>query len=371
MTHRRTRRILITGGAGFVGSNLAQRLLENPAVEVHVYDNLSRRGVDQNLAALQRKATSSRLQFTQGDVRDATALARAAADVDEIYHLAAQVAVTTSVEDPRSDFDVNVLGTFNVLEAARRSGRRPFVLFTSTNKVYGSLSGVPIAAAGNRCQVQDPAFVGVDENEPLDFHSPYGCSKGAADQYVRDYARIYDLPTVVFRMSCIAGPGQFGTEDQGWVAHFVYSVLEGNPITIYGDGRQVRDVLHVDDLVDAMQVSLEQRSTTAGRIYNLGGGPERAVSIREMLQAIEEQTGSEPLLRYGGTRPGDQPLYISDTRKFGADTGWAPRRSLQQTLQSIHAFWKTHQDLLARQRDSVSMGSAPLGLRELAAEGVA
>ncbi len=364
MAYRRTRKILITGGAGFIGSNLAHRLLEIPETQVHIFDNLSRRGVSQNLAALQRQAAPAQLQFTQGDVRDLSALNRAAAEVNEIYHLAAQVAVTTSVEDPRQDFDVNVLGTFNVLEAARRSGRSPFVLFTSTNKVYGSLPGVPVSVAGNRYRARNPAFVGVAESEPLDFHSPYGCSKGAADQYVRDYARIYDLPTVVFRMSCIAGPGQFGTEDQGWVAHFVYSVLEGEPITIYGNGCQVRDVLHVHDLVEAMQAAHQQRERTAGQIYNLGGGLDRAVSIKEMLDAIAAQTNLKPILRHSGVRPGDQPLYISDTAKFSADTGWAPRRSLNQTLESIQAFWNSNRAMLSRHRSS-------LALSELAVEEVA
>lgn len=361
---QRTRKILITGGAGFIGSNLAHRLLETPGTHVHIFDNLSRRGVEQNLATLERRAAPAQLQFTQADVRDASAISRAAADVDEIYHLAAQVAVTTSVDDPRHDFDVNAYGTFNVLEAARRSGRSPFVLFTSTNKVYGSLPGIPVSVSGSRYRTNNPAFAGVGESEALDFHSPYGCSKGAADQYVRDYARIYDLPTVVFRMSCIAGPGQFGTEDQGWVAHFVYSVLEGKPITIYGDGCQVRDVLHVHDLIDAMQAAHQQRAKTAGEIYNLGGGPERAVSIVEMLASIADQTGFEPMLRSSGVRPGDQPLYISDTTKFAAATGWRARRSLRQTLESIHNFWSSNRGMLSAHR-------MPPALQQFAVEEVA
>jgi CDP-paratose 2-epimerase len=353
MADGRTRTILITGGAGFVGSNLAERMLADTSVRVRVFDDLSRRGVEQNLKWLQGLGFGGRLEFVRGDVRDRAAVMRAAEDADEVYHLAAQVAVTTSVDDPKTDFDVNMVGTFNVLEAARRSGRQPFLLFTSTNKVYGSLHGVPVKVCGKRYCAEDVTFRGVNENEPLDFHSPYGCSKGAADQYVHDYARIYDLPTVVFRMSCIAGPRQFGTEDQGWVAHFLYSVLEGRPITIYGDGFQVRDVLHVADLIDAMQAAREQRKRTAGEIYNLGGGMERAVSIAEMLEAIADETGTKPELRYAAIRPGDQPLYISDTSKLTKHTGWQARRSTMETLRAIHRFWSGNRRLMEAQRGRV------------------
>lgn len=343
--------ILITGGAGFIGSNLAERLLAEPSSHVRIFDNLSRPGVAHNLAWLQELAKSKRLEFVNGDVRDASAVFDAAKDAKEIYHLAAQVAVTTSVDRPRNDFEVNMLGTFNVLEAARRSGRYPVLLFTSTNKVYGSLQGVPVAVAGKRYRALDANFRGVRETEPLDFHSPYGCSKGAADQYVHDYARIYNLPTVVFRMSCIAGPRQFGTEDQGWVAHFLYSVLAGKPITIYGDGFQVRDVLHVSDLIDAMWAVRTMSSRTAGEIYNLGGGMERAISVVEMLDAIAQETRMNPVLKYNEVRPGDQPLYISDTAKLAAHTGWKPRFSADEILRSIHNFWRDNRALLDRHRE--------------------
>lgn len=343
---------MITGGAGFIGSNLAKRLLSEPDTYVRILDDLSRGGVAANLDWLQSLDRNNRLEFVHEDVRNAAAVARAAADRTEIYHLAAQVAVTTSVDAPREDLEINVLGTFNVLEAARRSGRRPLVLFTSTNKVYGSLERIPVHVNGSRYRAVSSEFAGVTEEEPLDFHSPYGCSKGAADQYVRDYARIYGIPTVVFRMSCIAGPRQFGTEDQGWVAHFLYSVLEQRPITIYGDGYQVRDVLHVYDLVDAMQAAYAQRERVAGEIYNLGGGLERAVSISEMLSAVSRLTGLQPVLRSSEVRPGDQPLYISNTKKFSEHTGWAARHSWQQTLQSIHDFWRGNRDLLCQHRES-------------------
>ncbi len=365
MKDRKRRTILITGGTGFIGSNLAERLLNEPGTRVRIFDNLSRPGVEHNLAWLQSLIGSYRLEFVQGDICNAADVYAVAEDADEIYHLAAQVAVTTSIADPRSDFQVNVLGTFNVLEAARRSGRQPFVLFTSTNKVYGSLSAVPVQVAGSRYVAADSSFQGVNEREALDFHSPYGCSKGAADQYVRDYARIYNLPTVVFRMSCIAGPRQFGTEDQGWVAHFLYSVLERRSITVYGDGFQVRDVLHVHDLIDAMIAARNAERRTAGEIYNLGGGPERAVSILEMLEAIASETGETPLLRYDGIRPGDQPLFVSDTSKLTLHTGWQARRSCMDTLQAIHSFWARNRALLAEQR-STSTETSNLVAEEVA-----
>ena len=346
----RSRNILITGGAGFIGSNLAERLLAQPGTQVRIFDNLSRSGVNHNLDWLNSLPNSSRLEFVEGDVRSESAVCGAARDVTEIYHLAAQVAVTTSVSDPRTDFEVNAMGTLNVLEAARRSGRRPFVLFTSTNKVYGSLDSVPVSVAGSRYRAQDSSFRGVTESQLLDFHSPYGCSKGCADQYVRDYARIYNLPTVVFRMSCIAGPRQFGNEDQGWVAHFLYSVLEGRPITVYGNGFQVRDVLNVSDLIDAMQAVFVQMSHTAGEVFNVGGGLGRSVSVVEMLRAIEDLTDSRPDLRYSDVRPGDQPLYVSDTAKLSAAAGWQPRCSLLQTLESIRRFWQSNRAMIAAQR---------------------
>lgn len=348
------RNILITGGAGFIGSNLAQRLLATADTRVRIFDDLSRPGVEHNLTWLQRVPGSERLEFLRGDVQNASHVTAAVKGVTEIYHLAAQVAVTTSIDQPRHDLEVNVLGTFNVLEAARLSPRRPFLLFTSTNKVYGGLQRVPVAVAGTRYRAKDSAFLGVDESEALDFHSPYGCSKGAADQYVRDYARIYGLAAVVFRMSCIAGQRQFGTEDQGWVAHFLYSVLDGKPITVYGDGFQVRDILHVDDLVDAMQAVYLARARTAGNVYNVGGGIERAISVIEMLRLISQQTGVEPILHFDKLRPGDQPLYISDTTRISAHTGWRPARSCVQTLASIHQFWRTHHDLFYSQRSGVS-----------------
>lgn len=338
---------LVTGGAGFIGSNLAERLLTQPGMRVRILDNLARSGVVRNLEWLRSLPGSNRLEIMEGDVRNTKSVREAVRGATEIYHLAAQVAVTTSVDDPGTDFEINAGGTFNMLDAARRSDRQPFFLYTSTNKVYGSLDSLEVKIDGARYRASDAQFRGVNESEPLDFHSPYGCSKGSADQYVRDYARIYDLPTVVFRMSCIAGPRQFGNEDQGWVAHFLYSTLAGRPITIYGNGYQVRDVLHVHDLLDAMQAVRTSIGRTRGQVFNLGGGMSRAVSIVEMLDQIHQITGERPDLRYSDVRPGDQPLYISDTTKIEAATGWRARRSVAQTLKHIHSFWQANSDAIA------------------------
>jgi CDP-paratose 2-epimerase len=336
--------VLITGGAGFVGSNLAERLLAEPNTRVRILDNLSRRGVQHNLDWL--RTLNGDLEVIEADLCDPYALREAVHGASEIYHLAAQVAVTTSLENPLCDFESNVRGTFLLLEQARQSSRKPFILFTSTNKVYGSLEGVPTRLAAKRHVAADLAFQGVTEAEPLDFHSPYGCSKGAADQYVRDYGRIYDLPTVVFRMSCIAGPRQFGNEDQGWVAHFLYSVLAGAPITIYGDGYQVRDILHVHDVVDAMLAARRHSDITRGQIYNLGGGMARATSVIEMLRQIEQLAGLPLILQHAKTRPGDQPLYISQTAKLEEHTGWRPTRSLEQILGDIQAFYHANRAVI-------------------------
>ncbi len=349
-TPERGRHILITGGAGFIGSNLAARLLtELPEAHVTLFDNLARSGSETNVRWLGQLPGARRLSVVRGDVRNAGQVEDAARSASEIYHLAAQVAVTTSVGDPARDFEVNALGTLHVLEAARRSGRQPMVLFTSTNKVYGALESVRVDADRTRYRAADPEFRGASEATPLDFHSPYGCSKGAADQYVRDYSRIYDLPTVVFRMSCIAGPRQFGNEDQGWVAHFLYSTLARRPITIYGDGLQVRDILHVGDLLDAMLAVRSRLDVCAGEIFNVGGGMERAFSVAEILERIEDRTGVRCRRTHAEVRPGDQPLYISDTGKLASHTGWRPTRSLDRTLDDLEAFWRENRQAIERQ----------------------
>jgi CDP-paratose 2-epimerase len=340
------RSVLIFGGAGFIGSNWARYLLEHTDAKVHIYDNVSRIGVRHNLQELQRIAgRSGRLQITIGDVRDSAMVQRAVRTATEVYHFAAQVAVTTSVSEPRLDFEVNVGGTFNILEAVRKSGRRPFLLFTSTNKVYGELNSHRLLAGSTRYSYAD--IRGIAENQPLDFHSPYGCSKGAADQYVHDYARIYGIPSVVFRMSCIAGPQQFGNEDQGWVAHFLYSALQASPIVVYGDGRQIRDVLCVEDLLRAFDAVRVSQKNTAGQIYNVGGGPENTVSLLELMEEIRQLTGRKLDYETCPMRPGDQLVYVTESAKLRRDTGWQPQVSLRQTLQQMYAWWKRNRELFA------------------------
>jgi len=342
-----TRSVLIFGGAGFIGSNWAHRLLTKTDATVHVFDNLSRRNVEHNLRWLQKlPEAEQRLKVTIADVRDHRAVEKAARSATEIYHFAAQVAVTTSLDDPRVDFEVNAGGTLNVLEGARLSGNRPFLLFTSTNKVYGHIAPIHPAHSPvdrRRCTGGEPTR----ETQPLDFYSPYGCSKGAADQYVRDYARIFGIPTVVFRMSCIAGPRQFGTEDQGWVAHFVYSALQGRTISIYGDGRQVRDVLAVHDLLDAFTAAYEHRGKTTGQVYNIGGGPDNTISLLELINLIESALNVRIHYRFRPVRPGDQSIYITDFMKFAKHARWLPEKNVEQTVYDICRWYKANESLFA------------------------
>jgi CDP-paratose 2-epimerase len=266
----------------------------------------------------------------------------------EIYNFAAQVAVTTSLVDPRLDFEVNLGGTFNILEAARRHEQSPYLLFTSTNKVYGNSGDGEVRAEGMRYVAV--GRVATDESQPLDFHSPYGCSKGAADQYVHDFARIYGLRSVVFRMSCIAGPRQFGSEDQGWVAHFLYSALEGKPLRIYGDGRQVRDVLYVEDLLSAFESAYENSEHTAGQIYNIGGGEENSVSLLELMDRVEKLTGSRAGYNLGEKRVGDQLVYVTNHDKFSHATGWQPQVNLDGILKGIYRWYRSNRELLVPSR---------------------
>ena len=332
-------RALITGGAGFIGTNLADRLLRERH-DVVLFDNLSRAGVEQNLDWLQAQH-GSRAQFVKGDVRDSSAVERAMRGVDAVFHFAAQVAVTTSVVNPQEDFSVNAQGTLNVLEAARRAKPAPIFLYTSTNKVYGGLEHLRVADRETRYEFENLPF-GVPEICPLDFHSPYGCSKGSADQYVHDYHRIYSLPTIVFRMSCIYGPHQFGTEDQGWVAHFVLTGLRGGSLTIYGDGKQVRDLLYVGDLIDLMIGACEKIERTAGQIYNVGGGPAHTTSVWAELQSpLKLLLGQLPRVEYDEFRPGDQRIYVSDIRKAQEQLNWTPRVGIDDGLRRMVEAWKT------------------------------
>ncbi len=327
--------VLITGGAGFVGTNLAHHFLRQ-GVPVRVLDNLSRAGVEQNLRWL-RETHGDMVQAEVGDIRDADAVRCAARGVSQVFHLAAQVAVTTSLIDPMADFEVNARGTLNLLEAIRACPDPPPLVFTSTNKVYGGLTGLSLRVRDEHYEPEDVHVRahGIGENRPLDFHSPYGCSKGAADQYVLDYARTYDLPAVVFRMSCIYGPHQFGTEDQGWVAHFLIRALEGRPIMLYGDGMQVRDVLYVDDLVEAFTLAQSHMGALSGRAFNIGGGAGNTVSLRGLLRLIGGMQGRSPAVRYDDWRPGDQRYYVSDARAFGAATGWTARTNVAQGIERL------------------------------------
>ncbi|HZU20380.1 MAG TPA: NAD-dependent epimerase/dehydratase family protein [Gaiellaceae bacterium] len=340
-------RVVVTGGAGFVGANLVSRLVED-GEDVVVLDSLARAGVERNLRWL-KAVHGERVRFERSDVRDREVVRRALRRADAVFHLAAQVAVTTSLDDPVDDFRANVEGTINVLEEARRLDEPPFVLFTSTNKVYGSLADLELRRRDDRWEPADRAIAehGLSESRPLDFCTPYGCSKGAADQYVLDYAKSYGLPTVVFRMSCIYGPHQHGNEDQGWVAHFAICALDEEPITLYGDGAQVRDLLFVDDLVEAMQLARANADAVAGTPFNMGGGPDNAISLLEVLEQLAELHGRMPAVRFAAERKGDQRYYVADTRRFRAATGWRPRVDVGDGVERLYR-WLAQERAAAR-----------------------
>jgi CDP-paratose 2-epimerase len=338
-------RAFITGGAGFIGSNLAHRLIR-AGDDVVVYDNLSRPGTGKNVDWL-RAEHGERWTLIQADIRDFHALRRAVADArpDVMYHLASQVAVTTSVLDPRHDFEVNALGTFNVLEAARLWGGRPIVLYASTNKVYGGMEDVAVVETATGYAYRDFPL-GIPETQPLDFHSPYGCSKGTGDQYMRDYARIYDLPTVVFRQSCIYGTRQFGVEDQGWVAWFLIAAVTGRPITIYGDGKQVRDVLWVEDLIDLYQAAVDRIDVAAGQVYNVGGGPENVLAVWSELGPMLQSLIGHPIdVRWDDWRPGDQRIFVADVRKAGRELGWRPKVSKDEGVRRLYDWVAANKEI--------------------------
>lgn len=339
-----SKRFLVTGGAGFIGTNYMARLLER-GEDVILFDNLSRRGTPRNVDWLKTTYGEGSFQLMVEDVRNPSVLTSLAADVDVIVHLASQVAVTTSVTHPREDFEINAQGTFNVLEAARLSERKPAVIYSSTNKVYGEMEELAVEEGETEYRYKDLPC-GVPETQPLDFHSPYGCSKGAGDQYVRDYHRMYNLPTVVFRQSCIYGPHQFGIEDQGWVAWFVIAALTDRPITIYGDGKQVRDVLYVEDLLDAYDLALENMDKAAGEIYNIGGGPGKTLAVwKEFGPLLEEALGKEIPVSWEDWRPGDQRVFIADIRKAQRDLGWSPRTSPKEGIKRLIDWARENRDL--------------------------
>ncbi|HZD86809.1 MAG TPA: NAD-dependent epimerase/dehydratase family protein [Gaiellaceae bacterium] len=330
--------VLITGGAGFVGTNLADRLLEQGR-RVIVLDTLVRPGVERNLRWLQARH-GDRLQALRADVRDVGPLREAVAAAESVFHLAAQVAVTTSLDEPLDDLDVNLCGTVALLEELRRLRRPVPLLFTSTNKVYGPLDDVELERKGDRWLPRDEVLRrrGVGEERPLEFRTPYGCSKGAADQYVVDYAKTFGLPATVFRMSCIYGSHQHGTEDQGWVAHFLRRARAGETITVYGDGAQVRDVLHVRDLVDAMLHVAAEPGRHAGCVYNVGGGPAAEISLLELLRLIGDLEGHDPIVEFAEPRTGDQLWYVSDNSRLCAATEWRPTLGTAEGIADLHRW---------------------------------
>lgn len=332
------RPVVITGGAGFIGSNLAHRLLQ-AGERVILFDDLSRPQVARNAKWL-RRSHGDRVELCEADIRDAAVVAEVCKGASFVVHLAAQVAVTTSLQHPVDDFEINARGTLNVLEAIRRQATPPSLVFTSTNKVYGALPGVALRERGLRCEPEDAMLRarGISEARPLDFHSPYGCSKGAADQYVLDYARTFGLHAVVLRMSCIYGLRQLGNEEQGWVAHFAIQALRGAPITLYGDGRQVRDVLFADDLVGAILIARAAMPRIRGTAFNVGGGPEQTTSLLELIELLHEIGGRRPEIRFEAARPGDQRWYVSDLQRFKDATGWVPHTRIRDGVGRLCAF---------------------------------
>ncbi|GJQ53243.1 MAG: CDP-paratose 2-epimerase [Anaerolineaceae bacterium] len=339
-----TRRYLITGGAGFIGSNYVARLLQR-GEEVAIFDNLSRAGAPRNVDWLKSQFGETGFNLIVGDLRNADLLAESAKDADVIVHLAGQVAVTTSVTNPRDDFEANALGTFNALEAARLSKKNPIFIYSSTNKVYGGMDDVQLVEESTRWLYKDLEH-GCSESQPLDFHSPYGVSKGSGDQYVRDYARIYGLRSVVFRQSCIYGPRQFGIEDQGWLAWMMIAAVTGRKITIYGDGKQVRDVLHVHDLLNAYDAAIEKIDTAKGQIYNVGGGRRNVMAIwAEFGPILEKLFGKKIEVAREDWRPGDQKVFYADLRKAKHELGWEPKIDLEEGMELMFEWVQANKDL--------------------------
>jgi CDP-paratose 2-epimerase len=329
--------VVIFGGAGFVGSNLAAYLLSR-GEDVRVFDDLSRLGVERNLQWL-RERFDGKFDFRGGDIRDAAAVCDALRDAAHVYHFAAQVAVTHSLSDPVLDFEVNVRGTLNLLEALRDMRNPPPLYFTSTKKVYGRMCEIALRESAKRYEVERAEHcAGFSEATQLDFDTPHGCSKGAADQYVLDYARSFGLPAVVFRLSCTYGPRQFGTEDQGWVAHILRRSIAAEPIIIYGNGKQVRDALFIDDLMEAFDAARGQLVRSSGRVFNLGGGPAHTLSLLELVDHVAELTGQVPRVTFAPERPGDQRYYVSDTRRFRAQTGWTARTGVREGLRELYLW---------------------------------
>lgn len=340
--------VLVTGGAGFTGVNFANHFLDK-GYKVAVFDNLSRKGSLENLDWLRKNTNAGNLVFLPGDVRFPPKQLQAVVEQsDALFHFAAQVAVTTSVTDPRSDFEVNALGTFNMLELVRESkGKKPVFFYSSTNKVYGGMEDIETVEGALRYSYKDFPE-GIPEDRILDFHSPYGCSKGCADQYVRDYARIYGLRTIVFRQSCIYGYRQFGIEDQGWVAWFVIAAVLKKPLTIFGNGKQVRDVLFIEDLITAYEMAWNSIEKISGGVYNIGGGSSNTISLLDLLEFLNRECALPTPLTYSDWRPGDQPVYISDIRKARRTFGWSPKNEWKIGVRKLVDWVQDNRDMLAK-----------------------
>lgn len=331
-------KIVITGGAGFIGSNTA-KYFSDQKNEVVIFDNFSRKGSQKNLEWLQSSAR--KINVINGDIRnlnDLSALKIHLAEADAVFHLAAQVAVTTSVLDPKEDFEINAAGTFNVLELMRATNSQAKFIYSSTNKVYGGMEETSVREIESRYEY-DNLPGGVAEDQQLDFHSPYGCSKGAADQYVHDYARIYGMDTVVLRQSCIYGPRQFGVEDQGWVAWFMIATLLNKQITIYGNGKQVRDLLYIDDLIKAYDLVIKHKDVTRGKIYNIGGGPHNTLSIWSEFRPLLENLFHKQLhAEFAPSRAGDQPIFVANISKAKKEFAWQPKVNVLEGIAALHRW---------------------------------
>ena len=340
------KKYLIIGGAGFIGSNFAEILLKNKN-QVTIFDNLSRKGSYENIERLKIKY-SENLKIVKGDIRyDLKELQNEIEGNEIVHHLAGQVAVTSSVINPREDFEINAFGTFNVLESIRLSKNKPIIIYASTNKVYGGMSEIKIIKNDNRYVYADFPK-GISENQTLDFYSPYGCSKGTGDQYVRDYARIYGLRTVVMRQSCIYGSNQFGIEDQGWVAWFSIAAFFKMPITIFGDGMQVRDVLDVNDLFSAWMLVEDNINSVSGEVFNVGGGAKQTVSLLELIELLEKILKIKIDLKFENWRPGDQPVYISDISKIRSKLQWEPKIKFQVGVESLINWTKENKNIIQK-----------------------
>lgn len=335
--------VLITGGAGFIGTNIAMYFLKQKNT-VTVLDNFSRKGSKINVQYLLEHYP--RVSVVADDVRNFAAMKRYVKYHDVIIHLAGQVAVTTSIINPRADFESNLLGTINILEAARIAGHKPAIIYASTNKVYGKLQGKIVAKGKRYVNLAFPN--GVSEIEPLDFYSPYGCSKGAADQYVHDYARIFDIPTVVLRQSCIYGTHQFGVEDQGWLAHFLIQAMFDRPITIYGTGYQVRDLLYIDDLTDAYDNTLKNIDRIRGDVFNIGGGKRYSLSLIELIGILEQLMRKKIIVSFAEKRPGDQNFYISNNTKAKKLLGFHPKVHYRKGISKMYAWAQANKELLSQ-----------------------